>query len=158
MKYADRNMMFLPISLNISNKEILVIEGGKVACHKIKLLLPYSKNIRVVAISVCEEIRNLKIPYTEKEYHHTDLKDAFLVYACTDIKELNQRVYDDAHNLRILVNVVDNSPMCDFVSPAIYKKDHMAIAVGSNAQDVYVSIKWRDAIKDYLEENPVSNK
>jgi siroheme synthase-like protein len=155
MKYQDRNMMFMPISLNITDKEILIIGGGKVAFHKIQLILPYTCNLRVVAKEVCDEIKALKIPYTEKEYEKTDIENAFMIYSCTDIKELNKQVYNDGNALKILVNVVDNPPMCDFVSPAVYRKKHMTVAVGSNAQDVYASIRWRDKIRDFLEENPV---
>ena len=155
MKYTDKNMMFLPISLNITDKEILIIGGGKVAYHKIQLLLPYSNNIRIIAKEVIQEIRDLDLRFIEKEYEKSDLNDAFLVYACTDIKTLNQEIYKDAHEQKILVNVVDNPPLCDFVSPAIYKKDHMTVAVGSNAQDVHASIRWRNKIKEHLEKNPI---
>ena len=155
MKYQDRNMMFIPVNLNITDKEILIIGGGKVAYHKIKLILPYTNNIRIVAKEVCEEIKVLDLPFTEKPYAKSDIGDAFLIYSCTDNKELNQQVYNDAHEQKILVNVVDNPPMCDFVSPAIYKKEHMTVAVGSNGQDVYASIRWRDKIRDYLKENPI---
>ena len=150
MKYTDKNMMFLPISLNITDKEILIIGGGKVAYHKIQLLLPYSNNIRIIAKEVIQEIRDLDLRFIEKEYEKSDLNDAFLVYACTDIKTLNQEIYKDAHEQKILVNVVDNPPLCDFVSPAIYKKDHMTVAVGSNAQDVHASIRWRNKINPGL--------
>jgi precorrin-2 dehydrogenase/sirohydrochlorin ferrochelatase len=87
----------------------------------------------------------------QKPYEKTDLNGFFIVYAATNIFELNKHVYDDAHNLGILVNVVDNVPYCDFVSPAIYKKDNMTVAVGSNAEDVKASIRLRDKIKNYLE-------
>ena len=155
MKYQDRNMMFIPISLNITDKEILIVGGGKVAYHKIKLIMPYTSKLRIVAKEVCNEIKELNLPYVEKAYETSDIGNAFMIYSCTDIKELNRQVYDDAHEQKILVNVVDNPPMCDFVSPAVYKKDHMTVAVGSNAQDVYASIRWRDKIRNYLEENPV---
>jgi precorrin-2 dehydrogenase / sirohydrochlorin ferrochelatase len=155
MKYEDKNMTFMPVSINLTDKEILIIGAGKVAFHKIKIIQPYTNNFRIVAKEVCSEIKALGFPYTEKEYETSDLQDAFLVYACTDIKDLNQRVYDDAHAHKILVNVVDNPPMCDFVSPAIYKKEHMTVSVASNAQDVYASIRWRDIIRDFLVKNPV---
>ncbi|QQS51277.1 MAG: bifunctional precorrin-2 dehydrogenase/sirohydrochlorin ferrochelatase [Bacteroidota bacterium] len=154
MKYAEKEMNFLPISLNISHKLIVIVGGGRVAYHKIKLLLPFTNHIKVIAREVCQELRDLHIPFIEKDYIDSDLEDAFLVYACTNIKNLNEQVYHDAHKLGILVNVVDNPPLCDFVSPAIYKKDHMTVAVGSNARDVYASIRWRDRIRNYLESNP----
>ncbi len=144
-------MKFLPITINITNKNILIIGGGRVAYHKVKLILPFTDRISIIAKEVCPEIQALNLPFQVKEYEPDDLNGFFLVYACTNIKLLNSKVHEDAHKKGILVNVVDNPPMCDFVSPAIYKIDHMTVAVGSNAQDVYHSIRLRDKIKDYLE-------
>jgi len=144
-------MIFLPIALNITGKGILIVGGGRVAYQKIRLLLPFTRNITVVAIDICDDIRELCLTTIQKPYEKTDLNGFFIVYAATNIFELNKHVYDDAHSMGILVNVVDNVPYCDFVSPAIYKKDNMTVAVGSNAEDVKASIRLRDKIKNYLE-------
>jgi siroheme synthase-like protein len=105
----------------------------------------------VLAINVCDEIKKQAVWYTEKTYERNDLAGAFLVYACTNIKLLNERIYGDCQELGILVNVVDNPLLCDFVSPAIYKNDYLSVAVTSNARDVYKSIEVRNKIKSILE-------
>jgi precorrin-2 dehydrogenase/sirohydrochlorin ferrochelatase len=145
-------MIFLPISLNITDKNILVIGGGRVAFQKIRLLLPFTNNITVVAKEISDDVKSLTVKkLIEKEYEPADLEGYYVIYAATNLFELNKRVYDDAHKLSILVCVVDNVPYCDFVSPAIYKKNNMTVAVGSNAEDVKASIRLRDKIKIYLE-------
>lgn len=144
-------MIFLPISLNITDKKILLIGGGRIASHKIGFLEQFTKNITVIAIEVIDAIKQKGYAYIEKAYEKADLEGAFLVYACTNIQELNLRVKKDAEDLGILTNVVDNPTHCDFVSPAIYKYNHMTVAVGSNAQEVYRSIALRNKIKDFLE-------
>jgi siroheme synthase-like protein len=151
-----RNMTFLPISLNITNKDILVVGGGRVAYQKIKLLLPFTNRIAVVAREVCDDIVNLQLPSVKvKTYESDDLDGYYIVYAATNLFELNKQVYDDAHSKGILVNVVDNVPYCDFVSPAILKMDHMTVAVGSNAEDVKASIRLRDKIRELLGNLPI---
>ncbi len=146
-----RNMTFLPISLNITGKDILIIGGGNVAYQKIKLLLPFTDRISVVAREICDNIINLNLKkLTWKDYDPSDLDGFFLVYAATNILELNKQVFEAAHARNILVNVVDNVPYCDFVSPAIYKSGPMTVAVGSNAEDVKASIELRNRIKDFL--------
>lgn len=147
-------MQFLPISINITNKKILLIGGGRIANHKIEFLKQFSDNLFVVATEVIPEIKAKNISYKEKPYEKADLEGAFMVYACTNITNLNLQIKEDAHSLGILVNLVDNPTHCDFVSPAIYKKDHMTISVGSNAQDVHRSIAIRNKIKEYLEHDP----
>jgi len=146
-------MTFLPISLNITDKKILLIGGGRIASHKIGFLEQFTRNISLVAIDVIDSIKAKGYAYQEKPYEKSDLEGAFLVYACTNITELNLRVKADAESLGILTNVVDNPTHCDFVSPAIYKHNHITVAVGSNAQEVYRSIAVRNKIKQWLEED-----
>jgi precorrin-2 dehydrogenase/sirohydrochlorin ferrochelatase len=147
-------MKFLPISINITDKKILLIGGGRIANHKIGFLEQFTSNIEVVALEVIGAIKSKGYQYKEKPYEKSDLEGAFLVYACTNITELNQRVKADAESLGILTNVVDNPKLCDFVSPAIYKHDHITISVGSNAQEVHRSIAVRNKIKELLEQDP----
>jgi siroheme synthase-like protein len=147
-------MAYLPISINVSGKKVLIIGGGRIAYHKIGFLEQFADHIEIVALEVCEQIKHKKFKYTEKPYEKTDLKDAFLIYACTNIKELNKQVKTDAEELGKLCNVVDNPPLCDFVSPAIYKNGIYTVACGSNAQDVHKSIEIRNKIKAYLEHDP----
>jgi len=146
-------MIFLPISLNITDKKILLIGGGRIAGHKIGFLEQFTSNISVVAIEVIDSIKAKGYDYKEKPYEKSDLEGAFLVYACTNLIDLNQQVKADAESLGILSNVVDNPKLCDFVSPAIYKHNHITIAVGSNAQEVHRSIAVRNKIKELLEED-----
>ena len=146
-------MTFLPISLNITDKKILLIGGGRIAGHKIGFLEQFTSNISLVAIDVIDSIKAKGYAYQEKQYEKSDLEGAFLVYACTNITELNLRVKADAESLGILTNVVDNPTHCDFVSPAIFKHNHITVAVGSNAQEVYRSIAVRNKIKQWLEED-----
>ena len=146
-------MTFLPISLNITDKKILLIGGGRIAGHKIGFLEQFTRNISLVAIDVIDSIKAKGYAYQEKAYEKSDLEGAFLVYACTNITELNLRVKADAESMGILTNVVDNPKHCDFVTPAIFKHNHITVAVGSNAQGVYRSIAVRNKIKQWLEED-----
>ena len=141
----------MPIAIDILGKKILLIGGGRIAMHKIISLRQYCADIRVVALEVIEDIKKLGLCYTEKPYEQSDLQGSFLVYACTNITTLNEQVQHDCSVLGILVNVVDNPALCDFVSPAIYKKEFLSVAVTSNARNVYKSIEVRDRIKNFIE-------
>ncbi len=150
---SDRNFdkSFMPVAIDVRGKKVLLVGGGRIAWHKIVSLQQYADNIQVVATEVNEQIKTSGISYVEKPYESSDLAGSTLVYACTNIRELNEKVLNDAHELGILVNVVDNPSRCDFVSPAIYRKNYMSVAVSSNAQDVYESIDLRNRIKNFLE-------
>ena len=152
MKYSKQQYQtFLPVSLNITNKKILVIGGGRIASHKISFLEQFTGNITVVALEVCDTIKEKGYPFITKPYEKADLEGAFLVYACTNNNEVNQQIKIDAESFGILVNVVDNPGLCDFISPAIFKRGNITVAVGSNGQEVRRAIVIRDKIKENLE-------
>jgi precorrin-2 dehydrogenase / sirohydrochlorin ferrochelatase len=70
------------------------------------------------------------------------------VFACTGDGDLNRRVVSDARRLGILVGAADDPEYCDFISPAIFRKGYMSVAVSSNARNVKKSIAWRDRIEE----------
>jgi uroporphyrin-III C-methyltransferase/precorrin-2 dehydrogenase/sirohydrochlorin ferrochelatase len=154
-------MRYLPISIKIEDKKILIIGGGKVALQKVRLLKEFSGNIVVVATQISDEISDIISTCNTKEYEKSDLNGFDIIYACTNNEELNKRISSDSKATGKLVNVADNPELCDFVSPAIYKKDNITVAVGSDARDVKLAIKIRDKIKSFLlHENhiPENNK
>jgi precorrin-2 dehydrogenase/sirohydrochlorin ferrochelatase len=150
---ANRNFdkNFMPIAIDVKGKKILIIGGGAVAWHKVESLIKYTDQIEIIGKEVSQQIKQSGLNYIEKEYEKSDLDGSLIVYAATNIRELNQQIKDDAHSLNLLVNVVDNPAECDFVSPAIYRRDFISVAVSSNAQSVYKAIEVRNFIKEKLE-------
>ncbi len=144
---------FLPITINITNKKLLIIGGGKVAAHKLSILNGFSNNITVLAPQICEEIESTHINTIKKKYEEDELDGYFLIYACTNNTELNAKIKEDANERGILVNIADDSLKCDFISPAIYRSNNITVAVGSNGQDVKMAISIRNKIKDFLNNN-----
>lgn len=145
MKREDLN--FLPISINVTGKKILLIGGGKVATHKASILARFvTDNVTVISPYFTKEIKQLPFRFIEKIYEKEDLEGYFLVYVCTGDHELNRQIKADAEALGILTSVCDAPLLCDFVSPAIFKQEHLTIAVASNAQNVYQSVAVRDRI------------
>ncbi|MDR1121965.1 MAG: bifunctional precorrin-2 dehydrogenase/sirohydrochlorin ferrochelatase [Dysgonamonadaceae bacterium] len=138
---------FLPISINIAGKKILLIGGGNVAFHKASLLLRYTNDVTVIAPEFHAGFDALPFRLIKKKYEPDDLNGAFLVYLCTENEELNVKIKSACENRKILTSVCDNPQLCDFVSPAIYKEDYVSIAVSSNAQNVRQSIAVRDQIQ-----------
>lgn len=151
MKYsAKQDSIFLPVSINITGKKILIVGGGRVATHKLSLLSRFTNEITILAPAISSVIRRSNFKIVQKEYHSSYLEGYFMVYACTNNHSLNQKIREEASVRGLLVNVADNPELCDFVSPAIYKNDYITIAVGSNAQNVKKAIEIRDKIETFL--------
>jgi uroporphyrin-III C-methyltransferase/precorrin-2 dehydrogenase/sirohydrochlorin ferrochelatase len=141
---------YLPVSLDISNKNILIIGGGKIAEQKLSMLSKFTDRITILANSICPEIQLTGFKQIIKDYQQDDLAHYSIVYACTNNRSVNAQIKSDATKQGILVNVVDDPALCDFITPAIYKKGYMTVAVNSNGVDVLKSIEWRNKIKQLL--------
>ena len=144
------DLLFLPISINVTNKKILLIGGGKVATHKGTIMARIVSDVTVISPEFTDEIRKLPFTFIEKQYEKNDLAGFFLVYVCTGNHVLNSQIKTDAEEFGILTSVCDAPMLCDFVSPAVHKQGHVTIAVGSNARNVYQSVAIRDQITQLI--------
>ncbi len=144
---------FLPISLNIEGQKILIIGGGSDAFKKLKILQRFGADVEILALNVCDEIRNSGVKYFERAYHKEVLQGYLMLYSCTNNHELDKQILADGKEMGVLVNIHDKPELCQFVSPAIYKNGKITVAVGSNGEDVYESIRLRNKISEFLTDN-----
>ncbi len=145
------NKIFLPVSIDITDKTILILGGGESAYKKINILQKYTEKFFVVALEVCDKIKESGIPFLIKKIEEKDLDGFKLVYSCTNDRELNKRIVGWGHQRGMLVNIHDDPELCDFISPAVYKDQNITIAVSTNGEDALLSIAIRDRIKKIVE-------
>ncbi len=144
---------FFPISIDLSTERILLIGGGRTALKKLRILQRFDVTVEVLALEICDEIRNCGIRFRQKAYEKSDLNGYLMVYSCSNNPELDRQIAADARMTGVLVNIHDNPELCQFVSPAVWKKDNMTVAVSSNAENVNESIRMRNAIQNFFESN-----
>jgi len=142
---------FLPIAIDITDKKILIIGGGEDAYKKLKILQRSTNQIEVIAPKIIDWIKNSGIVYHEQQYLKDFLKNYHLIYSCVDDPAFVKQLIRDCRDVNVLLNVHDQPEFCEFVSPAIYKRENISIAVSSNGEDVYKSIQIRNQLKDYFE-------
>lgn len=128
-------MRFLPVFMNIENRNCLVVGGGDVALRKVRLLLKANASVKLVARSLCEEIETMvsegMIDHVGKEHNESLLDDCILVIAATNDKELNRRISEQARRRNLPVNVVDNPSLCTFIMPSVIDRDPVQIAIST---------------------------
>jgi len=99
---------YYPIFLNIIGKKCVVIGGGSVAWRKVRSLKEAGAMVTVVSPEFCSELeKETEIEKIRQKYSEELLGGAVIVVASTDDQEVNKKVYYDAVNLGIPVNVVD---------------------------------------------------
>ena len=127
-----------PIYLELEDAHAVVIGAGSVAARKAKTLVATGAKVTVVARTiepVFEELcEGLPIEIVEGDYSKEDLQDAFLVIAATDDNALNTEIFEDCQQLKILCNVVDVPPLCNFYVPAVIRRGDLQIAISTNGK------------------------
>jgi len=122
--------------LKLRGRRCLVIGGGALGLEKAEGLLACSGDVHVIAPEVLPEVARLaaegSLTWEPRDYAgKKDLEGAFMVIACTDDTDTNIRIYDDAEQRAMLVNIVDVPPLCNFILPAIVRTGPLAIAIST---------------------------
>jgi len=126
---------FLPVSMNIRDRDCLVVGGGSVAARKAAILHSAGARIHIVATELCEEVRALvdkgQYQHTDRNFAAEDLLDKVLVIAATNDKDTNQDVSTLAKSRYLPVNVVDNPGLCSFIMPSIIDRSPLQVAIST---------------------------
>ena len=127
-----------PIYLELEGAHAVVIGAGSVAARKAKTLFATGANVKVVAQTIepifKELCEGLPIEIVQGDYSKEHLQDAFLVIAATDDNALNTEIFEDCQQLKILCNVVDVPPLCNFYVPAVIRRGDLQIAISTNGK------------------------
>lgn len=143
---------YLPVLINITDANILIVGGGKVATHKAQILSRFTHRATVVAPDISKELRQLPFTLIEEGFDERLLENVNLLFVCTGNHQLNSYIKQLAAQRGILTSVCDNPALCDFISPAIERRNNITIAVGSDSKDVHRSIRIRNRIKHLIED------
>ncbi len=143
-------MGFLPISINLNKRPVIIIGGGKVALRRAETFLQFGAEVKLYAKSVMPEIKQLSLQWYEGKYISSQLERFSLVVAATDDKELNSRIASDAGEVGALVNVASDRELSDFHFPALLTEDEFSIAVSSGGKDLHGIISLRNRIAKLL--------
>jgi precorrin-2 dehydrogenase/sirohydrochlorin ferrochelatase len=161
MKRKDsKPPVYYPIFLNIKSKRCVVIGGGQVALRKVKMLLDCGANVLVISPIPHPEIKKLSkrkaIHLIQRDFKAGDLKEAVVTIACTNVKEVNRKVADEAKKTEVLVNVADDLERSDFISPSLFKRGNLMVAVSTSGVSPALARKIRAKLGKNLGEEYAS--
>ena len=147
---------FFPVSIDLNNKNVLVIGAGKIALRKIETLLNYNCNINVITKEILEEKfleleKNNKIKiFKNQEFEEKFLENIFLVIVATDNEILNKEISNLCISKNILVNNISSKDDMNVRFASIYEKDDIQIAISANANPKK-AVEIKNKIKDIFE-------
>ncbi|MBU4312633.1 MAG: bifunctional precorrin-2 dehydrogenase/sirohydrochlorin ferrochelatase [Candidatus Omnitrophica bacterium] len=146
-------MRYLPIAVKLRDRCVVIVGAGKVAERKISNCLDAGAKVYIVSPKATPNIRRLAknkdVEWVKRRVTRSDVRGARLIISATDNKAMNNYVRQWGKEFEIPVNVVDNSKISDFISPALLRFKKALIAVYTDGKDPVLS---RD-LKNYIRGN-----
>ena len=144
-------MPYYPIFLDLRDKNVLVVGGGKVAERKILNLLKYGCRIHVVSPELTSQLEKLvankKIQHLPEQSMNQAMSEAFMVIAATDDAVVNARIASRAKEQGLLVNAVDQPRDCNFIMPSVVKSGDLQIAISTGGKSPALAKKIRKELQ-----------
>jgi siroheme synthase-like protein len=143
--------VYYPMFADLAGRECVVVGGGAVAERKVVTLLRYGARITLVSPIATRKLlratRAGRIRYRARHFRATDLRGAWLVFAATDDKQINELVHRMAERERIFANVVDQTPLCSFIAPSLFRRGPLTIAVSTSGTSPTIAKQLRKELE-----------
>jgi siroheme synthase-like protein len=138
-----------PIFVDLEDRPCVVIGGGEVAARKVRSLLDAGARVTVIAPETCPEMRELldQVRLESRTYRRGDLAGSALAFAATDDAATNASVYEEAMELGILVNVVDDPQHCSFLVPSKVERGPILIAISTQGASPALARHLRERLE-----------
>jgi precorrin-2 dehydrogenase/sirohydrochlorin ferrochelatase len=121
--------------LRLKGRRCLVVGGGEIGLEKVEGLLACDADVTLVAPAAEPALVELalegSIRWERRGYQPGDLDGCLIAIAATNHTEINIKVFEDAEQRAMLVNVVDVPPLCNFILPAIVRTGPLAVAIST---------------------------
>lgn len=144
----------IPVQISLDHRKVLIVGGGKVALRKAKLFLSEGANVDVISETIDEQLLEQKINWIHKTYESNDINDYFLVYACTNHKDVNAKIVDDCNSMNVLCGSATYNGDSSFFSMGYQKHDIGTLALSMN-QCLPYHKPLLNKMMDVLDENEI---
>lgn len=150
-------MSGLPILLDLTGRQVVVVGGGKVAARRVRSLLEAGAEVRVIALEVSPEIVAAPVAITERAYRPGDLASAWLAVAATDDPAVNAGVAAEAQHSRIFCVRADLAAGGSARVPATLRSGALTVAVNAG-DDPARAAALRDLISLALDTGSLTSR
>ncbi|WP_461209417.1 precorrin-2 dehydrogenase/sirohydrochlorin ferrochelatase family protein [Desulfocurvus sp. DL9XJH121] len=130
-------MRHYPAFLDLSRLSCLVVGAGGVGLRKIDTLLACGASSVLVVDpnpdqeSLKKRLKDENLRLERREFKPSDLAGVALAFACTPLREVNERVGRLAREAGVLVNVADAPGESTFIVPASFSRGPLTVALST---------------------------
>src|ERR1700719_195099 len=145
-------MGYIPIFIDVTGRECVVVGGGEVAARKVESILEAGAHVTVVSPRLSPAMAAIVdkglATHLARNYERGDIRGCVLVYAATDDPKLHRELVAEARALGIPINVVDVPELCTFISPAVVNRGDLQIAISTGGASPAFAARLRRELED----------
>ena len=157
-------MSYFPAFIKLENKQVLLVGAGNIALKKLEKLLLFTKDIVIIALEFSPEMLTIiekeALSYERRAYKRGDIRDVSIVVVAIDDIGLQKSIYEESQAYKCLCNCVDSAEYCDFIFPAVVKKEDFTIALSTSGSSpaftkqfrIYLETLIPDGVSGFLAE------
>jgi precorrin-2 dehydrogenase/sirohydrochlorin ferrochelatase len=128
-------MAYYPVNLYIAGRLCVIFGGGSVALRKVNSLIDAGGKVRLISPVVVKELEAMaaleKIEWFARSYVRGDVEGAFLVFAATSNREVQQQISVEAGEKKALFNSADDPAGSLFHVPAHFRRGRILVTVAT---------------------------
>lgn len=144
-------MRYYPVFADIKGRPAVVIGGGPVAERKVESLLGAGASVTVISPVITKGLASLskkgQIRVIKRKYKQGDLKGSFIAVSASNVKAVNRAVYAEAQTSNILLNVVDDPELCNFIVPSVVDRGSLIIAISTSGRSPLLAKTLRQELE-----------
>lgn len=147
---------YYPVALNMRERPVLIVGGGRVAERKTLTLYDTGAAIGVISPALTVKLKHLakagKISWFKRKVRKNDLRKTEIVIAATSDSGVNKNLSRWAREQGVWINVVDHPNLSDFISTAVFRKNKALVSVYTDAKDPVFSRDLKNFLKEHWSE------
>ena len=133
--------------IDLNNKEILIVGGGKIASRRAETLSRCGAKITAVSLNFNKDFPEV-YKKISRAFNIDDIQEKFFfIIAATNDREINKLISDTAKLKKIPVNVCDSQNDCDFYFPSLINIENIAVSVSTAGLDASLTRKLSDRLR-----------
>lgn len=138
-----------PVMLNLKDKKVLIVGGGRIAKRKVTGLQNEGAHITVIAPDIDESIQTMvaeciPYPFTKQDISHYDI-----VFIATNNAQVNQQVMACVQPHQ-LVNDCSDKSNSNFYNVASFQYDDMRVMISSDGASPEKSKALKNKLLEFL--------
>jgi len=140
-----------PLLIDLTERQCVVVGGGTVGRRKAEGLLAAGARVRLIDPQPLPDSElPAGIELVARPYRPDDLQNAFLVFAATGDRQIDQAVAAEARRGGALVNLPGDPDAGDFTLPALLRRGDLLLTISTAGRNPALAALLKDRLAEWL--------